>query len=342
MDRSERRFVTLSMFAVTALAHERDLRAEPSSATTSSSVALPVHVDVGEGCPALPIEHALAERVRRSVAFTAAARTTVIVRFAVASEEGTTAELSFEGISGEDRRTIRGASCEDVAAALSIVAATWVESEPSPEDEGPERGRERPSPPERAVMPVPPVVADSATARRAEARRSPDLSGAAASSPFWLGAHVASNPGIVSGLLPALQLTGALRVRERFELRVGLRGARAEDEQARGKASLLWGTLPIDGCMGFRLGHAFEFSPCARFEPGVVGIDYDRVTRTLPWIGAGPGARIAWSAAPIRLELEAFAPVQVLGWDIRADRATLEPFRSVTASLGAGVMMSIP
>lgn len=126
------------------------------------------------------------------------------------------------------------------------------------------------------------------------------------------------------------------------ELRAFLRGAVVSEAQARGTAHLSFGTLPLDACVRAPLARTVAIGACARVEPGFVRIDYAGAALVRPWLGAGPGVRARWSVAPVALEVEAFAPAQALGYDVREGRANAQMFRAFSTSFAAGVVLPIP
>ncbi len=310
-----------------------------SRGATSPEEPLEVHVEsasdhAAEGCTRGDVELAVAKRTRRPVRFVDEARTTLRVQFIVSPpSEAVEAEISFDGVSGRETRRLKTSSCEDAASALSVVAATWLEAEPS-------RRIEDPPPPGRAPAPPPgaPNVAPSNVVPRETV---PVVAGRDASR-FLVGGHVTSTPGVVSSWLPGAQLTTALRVRSHGELRAGLRGALAEERGAKGQATLFWATAPLDVCLDTGRATPFGASLCARAEPGIVRMGYDRQSHVLPWLGVGPGARLRWDLGGVGLEAEAFLPLQVLGYSIRRDGPSLETARTFASSFAVGAMLPIP
>jgi len=309
-----------------------------SRGAASPQESLEVHVEsasdrAAEGCTRADVELAVAKRTRRPVRFVEEARTTLRVQFIVSPPSETVeAEISFDGVSGRETRRLKTSSCEDAASALSLVAATWLEAEPSTRIED--------APPGPA--PAPPIGAPIAAASNVTPRETGPVAIGGDASRFLLGGHVTSTPGVVSSWLPGAPLTTALRVRSHGELRAGLRGALAEERGAKGQAALFWATVPLDVCLDTGRAKPYGASLCARAEPGIVRIGYDGQSHVLPWFGLGPGARLRWELGGVGLEAEAFLPLQVLGYSIRSDGPSLETVRTFAGSFAVGAMLPIP
>lgn len=307
---------------------------EASRGAPSPEEPLEVHVEsasdqAAEGCTSADVELAVAKRIRRPVRFVAEASTTLRVRFVVSPAfEAVEAEISFDGVSGRETRRLKTGSCEEAASALSVVAATWLEAEPSTRIQDAPRG------------PAPAAV--NAAASNTTSRETGTIAAGGDAPRFLLGGHVTSTPGVVSSWLPGAQLTAALRVRSHGELRAGLRGAVAEERGASGAAALFWATAPLDACFDTGRATPYGASLCARAEPGIVRLGYDGQSHVLPWFGVGPGGRLRWVLGGVGLEAEAFLPLQVLGYSIRSDGPSLETVRTLAGSFALGAMLPIP
>lgn len=302
-------------------------------------VRVAVDVTASGPCGASDVARAIAQRVRRPVLFTADAPTRVGVRFA---EDGVevAAEIAFEGASGKDTRSVSGHSCDEVSAAAAVVAATWLEGEPARAAEPPPGAlRAEPSGPAASRL----AAGSPATPKAEAAAEAPGGPSRSAEDARWLfGAHGVASAAIVNGVVLGGQVGLGRSFGRHVELRAFLRGAVVSETQAQGTAQLAFGTVPIDACVRAPVARTVAVGACARVEPGFVRIDYVGVGLTRPWLGAGPGVRARWSLAPVALEVEAFAPAQALGYDVRAGRANPQLFRAFSASFAAGVVLPIP
>jgi hypothetical protein len=339
--------------------------AQPAVAPPRLAVAL--QVTTVEGCPAERFQRALEARVRRPLEIRGEASSSLRVAIVAAGAARFEGTASFAGASGRATRAIRG-TCDEVTAALALVATTWLEAEPLPEPERaaaaaaagaaaastPEPSAaplttEPPSAPAAAEPAVPPAASASApspsatpTVERApppaarETRASPDAPPALHR--FAVGAHGVATFGVVGGPAAGGGLAIAYR-RPRLELRGGIRAAFGGESIEAGPARYVWLTVPLDGCLHVLTRGPFAFAGCARIEPGYFNATFLGTDRALPWLSLGFGLRGGWSVGPVRLEIEVFEGVPVTGYRITPTDATIVPFRAIVPMIAAGVMV---
>lgn len=325
-------------------------RASAQEATSDGQRALPVEVTVttNGACPATRFREQLDARVRRPITVRDGAPTSlrIVVSSAGAALEGT---AYFTGASGKDSRAVRG-TCEEISAALALVATTWVEAEPAvPELAAPPAGssagaeRAPPATPD-APRTEPPTVASPTTSATTRPRADTDADADTRREPalptrrFALGAQGFVSVGLVGGPAAgggiAIAHTG-----ERVELRAGARVAFGGDTVTAGSARYVWLTAPIDGCLRVPTGPTFPVAACARVEPGAFNASFAGSDRLLAWLGLGAGARVGWAQPAFRIELEGFIVSPVTGYRITPTETTLMPFRAVAPALAAGIMV---
>ncbi len=105
-------------------------RAQPAP-EPAAEPALPVAFEIvtNDDCAAERFRAALTTGVRRPFALREEAPTELRLRVTLGSGGALAADASFEGASGSAQRSLRG-SCNEITAALALVAATWLEAEP--------------------------------------------------------------------------------------------------------------------------------------------------------------------------------------------------------------------
>jgi hypothetical protein len=319
-------------------------RGGAAQAQTASSSALPVALEVvtTDECTAGQFRAALVGRVRRPLDLRDDAATKL--RLLVTSEgRGMLAgDATFEGASGRAQRSVRG-SCDEVSAALALVAATWLEAEPSSEAPAERAAPSPESAPDAPVAPAPsvatPVAIEPATVGpdRTSARvPAPDA--AAPPRPFAVGGHGVANVGVVGGPAAGAAIAFAYE-RGRLELRGAVRGALASETLVSSTAHYAWLTAPLDGCAHALSSRVVRLAACARVEPGYLHVEFADLGHSLPWLALGAGGRIGWAAGPLRLEIEAFAALPVTGYRVTRTGTTLVPLRAVAGGFAAGFMV---
>lgn len=315
---------------------------------------LPVSFDIvsSDDCTAERFRAALAARVRRPFALRDGATTKLQVRVTRGSGGALAANASFEGASGSAQRSVRG-SCNEITAALALVAATWLEAEPRIEAEPaptptppvpapPAPAPPAPAPPEAAAPAAPPPEAPTiaAPAAPAEARATAGTRASVVSPPrpYAVGGKGVASGGLVSG--PAFGVAVSFAYEgARFELRAALAGALGTDTLTSSTAHYAWLTAPLDGCAHALSGRAVRLAGCVRVEPGYLRVQFADIAHSLPWLAVGAGVRLGWNAGPIRLEIEGFADLPVSGYRITREGTTFVPFRAAAGAFAAGFMV---
>ncbi|CAN5925243.1 hypothetical protein BH11MYX4_BH11MYX4_42430 [soil metagenome] len=289
---------------------------------------LPVVIDLTtvDACPADRFRTALEARVRRPFEVRAEGTATLRVTIANAGDGALQGTASFKGASGDATRSVRG-SCDETTAALALVAATWLEAEPSVAPEAlavptpvpsvsavPTAPPPSPAPPAPSPPPPPP------------ARRR-----------LSIGAHGVGTFGLVGRPAGGAALSLAYET-DRLELRAGIRGALSAETVPSGEARYAWLTTAVDGCAHALAGRALRVAGCVRVEPGYFHVSFAG-DRSLPWLSAAAVARLGVSVGPVRLELETFASLPVTGYRITRESDNLVPFRALAPGLAAGIMV---
>ncbi len=298
-----------------ALALASNARAEPARA---SPLEIAVRIESPAACPGETFLAALARRTRRPFEVRPESKVTLLITVAT-TDAGFEAAAAFAGASGRAERTVRG-SCDEISAALALVSAIWLESEPTS--------------PTRTVLPV----ADAGGGDALEHARDNAPTPRATTSHTWVGAQgfaafgVFGRPAVGAGLFGTYE-------RERVDARLGLRGALANDAIALGTAHFDWLVVPLDGCLHTRT--TVRVSGCARVEPGFLHASFVRST-SLPWLTLGVGPRLDARVGPARLELETFVVATATGYRVSPAGATLVPFRSIATATAIGVALPLP
>lgn len=305
-----------------ALLVTRQSGAQPAS----DQPELPVTIEVTTvaHCPARRFHDELDARMRRPFEVRAASRATLHVAIGPA-KAGAGGDLeghaSFAGASGNAERSVRG-TCDEITAALALVATTWLEGEPAADP--------APKPPP-AALPAPAIAPTSLPAESPSAAPLPRKH-------LSFGAHGISTFGLVGGPAGGAAVSVAYEM-ERFELRGALRGALGGETIAAGRARYAWLTAGLDGCVHALTGTFVRLAACARLEPGYFRADFAGSARGLPWVTGGAGMRVGWSTGPVRLEIEGFASLPVTGYRVTPTDATIMPFPGLGAAVAAGVMV---
>lgn len=234
-------------------------------AVDQARLPLALQITTVEGCPAQRFQGALEARVRRPFEIQPGAASVLRVSL-VGAGAGVVGTASFSGASGQATRSI-GGSCDEVTAALALVATTWLEAE--------------------RVEPA--TATPSAVGPATTAPAAPDAPGPAQTTPrprFAVGAHGVATFGLTDGPAAGAGLAFAYQV-GRLELRGGLRGALGGETIAAGNARYRWLTVPLDGCFHLANGRSFSLAGCGRAEPGLFYASFGGADRPLPWISLG-------------------------------------------------------
>jgi hypothetical protein len=200
------------------------------------------------------------------------------------------AEGGFEGRlttvvppSARATRQLAGDTCEQVVAALALVAALTIDPNASAPPLSP------PPPPPSPPSPPPPPPMPRARIWHFETGVGAGVtSGVVPDVLFALGPFVEGNVDF-GALAPALRLS--------------FQGAPATSYSVDGggTASFRWWLATVEGCIRWTIG-AFGLAPCARFGFGVLQADGTEVTiprgEARRWADAGGLLRLRWSPVP--------------------------------------------
>ncbi|WP_146648438.1 hypothetical protein [Labilithrix luteola] len=205
-------------------------------------------------------------------------------------------------------------SCEEVIAALAVMAAIGLDENVPPVEEPP------PSPP-------PPTVAMQPSAGKA-----PPRAPVAAEPPraavmtVSLGTGVQSSTNRALVVMPTLFGEIGWRTAVAPSLRIGVgRSFSHTFSTSRGGASVQWTEAIVDACSEFLRGGDFHGGVCATGEVGQLRAEVEPPlhfpAQSRWWVTAGASARVAWQFHP-RLSLEVSGGARM---PIVADRLFFEP-----------------
>ncbi len=298
----------MSIVFVSMLAPRSARADEPAS---PPPIAVRTFESVHEGCPTGPSFAArLTDRLAR---IHEASETEPAVRVEIRVER--TGDLSHGRLAlavGDERaeRDATSPSCEEVLAALAVMAAIGLDQGTLPTPSLPEA---RPPRRERDVPPVVPAPLPETSLWTHPTVR------------FGTGVEVSANRATV--IVPTLFGEVGLRSKYAPSLRLGAgRSFSQSFATRRGTASTRWSEVRFDACVTvLRRPEPLRLGPCISGEVGRIDtvVEAPLPFRSKPrwWVTTGASARLSWRVHPrMSLELEGGARVPVL-----VDRLFFEP-----------------
>jgi hypothetical protein len=324
-----------------------------SSAAEPLPVAVRISESLHEGCPKTPAMHERLEvhlgRVRQAAVDEPAIDLVVRVERRDAVSHGTLA-LSFAGVS--IHRNASSTSCEDVVAALSMMAAIAIGDEAEhfasavSEDASVAVTTEPPAP----------AITQSSSGRTAARRDEPvaphplaPSRGKRAALSLGAGLELNGNRGAVLVATWFAQLT--LPARFDPALRVGFaRSTREAISSPHGVVAIRWSELALAGCVDLFSARELRVGPClsaelGRLEASVV-VPRPVVDSSYLWLALGASGKIAWRPIPrfsVELMVGARSPVlrKELYFEPYAERVVYRA-PMVAPFIGAGFVAHLP
>ena len=291
--------------------------AKESSAAEPLPVAVRISESLHDGCPTTPGMRERLEahlgHIREAGADEPAIDLAVRVERRDAVSDGTIV-LSFAGVSVH--RNASSTSCEDVVAALSMMAAIAIGEEA-------ERLSSHPSEePSVAATTEPPAPASAPGARRPARRVAPPPVSPRTVPPrkrvaAGLGAGVELNGNRNAVLMGTWFTQLAFAAPLDPTLRVGVaRSMREAISSSRGVVAIRWSELTLAGCADLLREQELRVGPCFNAELGhleaSVVVPRPVVEASYLWLSLGGSARIAWRPLPlfsVEMMVGARAPV---------------------------------
>jgi len=268
---------------------------------------------VHDGCPTAP---SFAERLTGRLArIHEAAESEAAVRVEIRVERAgnlSHGKLALDVGNERAEREASSPSCEEVLAALAVMAAIGLDEGTLPAAPAPPPPEGRPPHRQRGVLPaVPAPVSEGARGTR------PTVA-------FGSGLEVSANRAPV--IVPTLFGEVGLRVKYAPSLRLGVgRSFSQSFATRRGTASTRWSEVLFDACVTVLRREPLRLGPCIS---GEVGAMEAVVEAPLPfrsqrrwWVTTGASARLSWRVHPrLSLELEGGARVPLV-----VDKLFFEP-----------------
>jgi hypothetical protein len=232
-------------------------------------------------------------------------------------------------------RTVTGASCDDVVAAMSLMTALVFDPDAT--------STSPPVPSVTQPVPQPDANVGSTTAG---APGQPSWSWSAAADGHLLFSSYGTAWG--GGAFGEAQLVSRERRLGAWlpALRVGATFSTLDVTVSPARATVAWGGVQVDACP-WRAAFSswWTLRPCASAEAGVLDVSADGVdnARSLlrPWVAAAVRLRSTWTAGDrVEIGLEASSLFPLLRDDFEV-APSLSLFRAPAAALGAGISVGM-